>query len=163
MNLLEKLREKIIDYVYKVSKQPVLYRDLLRANLLFNEGMYVDPGILNFRKDLKKEYIAYGILCLVILIPIILLTHTLFTKIDFHISIISTIIGTSAVFMGFDIFNIWIRRAITKKLIKKAWELHFPYFPYEKYNQKVEILYQKALKEGVPKNKLEHYILEHLI
>ncbi len=162
-NLLNQLREKIVDYVYVISKQPVLYRDLLRANLLFNEGMYVDPGILNFRKNLKKAYMAYGLICFVILTPLLLITHTLFTKIDFHVSIVSTIIATAFVFVGFDIFKVWIRQSVSKRQIKKAWKIHFPYFPYEKYSQEVEIIYQKALKEEVLKKDLEKYVLDHLI
>lgn len=163
MQLLEKLREKIVDYVYIISKQPVLYRDLLRANLLYNEGMYVDPGILNFRKNINKAYLAYGLLCACILLPLLLITHTVFTKLDFHISIVGTIVATSSVCIGFNFFNIWIRQSITKKLIKKAWKLHFPYFPYEKYSQKVEILYQKAIQEEVTRKQLEQYILDNLI
>ncbi len=163
MDFLEKLRNNIIDYVYTISKHPVLYRDLLRANLLFNEGMYVDPGILNFRKNLKKQYIAYALLCLAVFLPLLLVSHTLLTKLDFHISILGTIAVTASVFIGFDFFNIWTRDAITQKLIKKAWQVHFPYFPYEKYSQKVEILYQKALKEEIPKKKLEQFILHGLL
>ncbi len=163
MKLTEKLRQVLISHIYKVSNCPVLYKDLLRANLLYNEGMYVDPGILNFRKNLFRAYLDYGIICFIIITPILLLTHTLFTRIDFHISIIGTIVITSCVFMGFSVFNVWIRRAITKKLIQEAWKNHFPYFPYEKYSQKVEALYAKALKEEVVKKDLEEYIMNGLI
>lgn len=163
IKMLDNLREKIINYVYIVSKQPVLYRDLLRANRLFNEGMYVDPGILNFRKNLTKEYIAYGVICTAILLPLLIITHTLFTKLDFHISLVGTVVVTSAVFIGFNIFHIWTRKAITKKLIKKAWELHFPYFPYEKYSEKVEIIFQEALKKEVLRKDLEQYVLGRLV
>lgn len=162
MKLLDKIREKIVNYVYRISKQPVLYRDLLRANCLFNEDMYVDPGILNFRKNLTKAYMAYGIICACILLPLLLLTHAIFAKLDFHISLVGTIFATSAVFVGFNFFNVWIRKAITKKLIKRAWKIHFPYFPYEKYSEKVEIIYQKAKKEEVLRKDLEKYVLDNL-
>lgn len=163
MKKIQNLREKIVDYVYIISKQPVLYRDLLRANLLFNEGMYVDPAILNFRKNINKAYFAYAIICASVLLPLLLITHTIFQKIDFHISLLGTVFVTAAVCIGFNFFNIWIRVAITKKLIKKAWELHFPHFSYEKYNQKVEIFYQQALQNEIPKKNLEQYILNCLI
>ncbi len=159
----EELNKKIVDYVYVVSKQPVLYRDLLRANLLFNEGMYIDPAILNFRKNIKKAYISYGLICFAIFTPLLLLTHTLFTKIDFHISIVGTIFATSFIFIGFDFFKDWIRTEISRRQIKEAWKLHFPYFPYEKYSQKVELIYQKALKEEVSKKDLEKYVMDNLI
>ncbi len=160
--MLDKLRDKIINYVYIVSKHPVLYKDLLRANMLFNDGLYVDPALLNFRKNLKKAYISYALICLCLLLPLLLLTHTLFTKIDFHISIVGTIVATSAVFIGFNFYTVWLRVAITRKLIKKAWELHFPYFSYEKYSQKVELLYEQALKEEIPKARLEEFIFNRL-
>ncbi|EKR7992625.1 hypothetical protein P9H63_000812, partial [Campylobacter fetus] len=47
--MLEKLRKFIFKKLFIVSKQPVLFKDLLEANCLFNEGMLVDPSKLNFR------------------------------------------------------------------------------------------------------------------
>ena len=132
MSKKQSIKDKILDYVYVISKQPVLYRDLLQANALHNEGMYVDPGKLNFRMNITNAYIAYAIICTLVLIPTLLITHTLFANLDFHISIIGTIATTSCVFIGFNFFRAWIRDAITKRLIQKAWRIHFPYFPYEK-------------------------------
>lgn len=163
MKLLNQIREKVINYVYRVSKQPVLFKDLLRANCLFNEGMYVDPGILNFRKNLTRAYISYGIICACVLLPMLLLTHAIFTKLDFHISILGTIFATSSVFIGFNFFNVWIRKAITKKLINRAWKIHFPYFPYEKYSEKIEIIYLKSIKEEIQKKDLEQFVLDNLV
>ncbi len=157
------IKQKIIDYVYVVSKQPVLYKDLLHANCLFNEGMNVDAGKLNFRMRLGRAYGAYGLICFCLLTPLTLLTHTLFTKIDFHLSIISSIVGTALVCMGFGVFKQWIRKELTKQLIKRAWKVHFPYFPYEKYSQKVEMIYLRAVKEEVAKKNLERYVLDNLV
>ena len=39
----------ILQNIFVVSKQPVLFRDLLEANCLFNEGMLIDPAKLNFK------------------------------------------------------------------------------------------------------------------
>ncbi len=161
--LLEKIRQKIIDYIYVVSKQPVLYRDLLHANCLYNEGMHVDAGKLNFKRIIWRAYVAYGLMCFIVLTPLTFLTHTVFTKIDFHLSLISSVVVTACICMGFGVFNAWVRRAMTKRLIQKAWLVHFPYFPYEKYNQKVEIIYQKSIKEEVPRRDLEQYILNQLL
>lgn len=163
MKILENIKEKIINYVYTVSKQPVLYRDLLRANSLYNEGMYVDPGILNFRKNINRAYVAYGVLCALVLLPLLALTHTVLSNMNFHISVIGTIFVTSSVFIGFTFFTAWIRDGITKKLIKEAWKLHFPYFVYDKYSQKVETIYQKARKEEVSRRELEKYVLDALL
>ena len=46
---------------------------------------------------------------------------------------------TALVFIGFDFFKVWARKSISHELIKKAWDIHFPYFPYEKYSQKIKI------------------------
>ena len=157
------MNEKILDYIYVVSKQPVLYRDLLQANALHNEGMYVDPGKLNFRMNIANAYIVYAIICGIVLIPIFAITHTVFADLDFHISLIGTIAATSFVFIGFNFFRAYMRDKITKKLIQKAWTLHFPYFPYEKYSEKVEIIYNEAIKKEIHRKDLEKYVLDRLI
>lgn len=163
MKYVDTIKKRIIKYIYTVSKQPVLFKDLLRANLLYNEGMYVDPGILNFRKNINKAYVAYGLICAAILLPALIITHKIFANIDFHISILGTIFVTSSVFIGFTFFNAWVRDGITHGLIKEAWRLHFPYFPYEKYSKKVEEIYQNALKEEIPKKDFEQYVLGKII
>ena len=40
----ETLKDRIIKNVFFVSKQPVLFRDLLEANALFNEGMLMEQS-----------------------------------------------------------------------------------------------------------------------
>ncbi len=162
-NMILTLKNKIIDYVYVVSKQPVLYKDLLLANCLYNEGMNVDSGKLNFRMRLNRAYIAYGLLCFCVLTPLTLLTHAILTKLDFHLSIIGSIVATSCVCMGFGVFKQWIRKELTLRLIKQAWLVHFPYFPYEKYSQKIEIIYQKSVKEEILKKDLEKYVLDNIL
>ncbi len=43
------LKNLILKNIFVISKQPVLFRDLLEANCLFNEGMLIDPAKLNFK------------------------------------------------------------------------------------------------------------------
>ena len=38
------IKDKILEYVYIISKQPILLKDLLVANRQHNEGMHVDPA-----------------------------------------------------------------------------------------------------------------------
>ncbi|NLY03426.1 MAG: hypothetical protein GXZ15_01070, partial [Campylobacter sp.] len=52
---------------------------------------------------------------------------------------------------------------LTRELIKKAWEIHFPYFSYEKYNKKVEEIYNEAAKKEISKRDLEQYVLDALV
>ncbi len=162
MSQKKSIKEKILDYVYKTSTQPVLFKDLLLANALYNEGMLVDPSKLKFRLIIKNALIAYGIICFLILAPLLALTHALFENLDFHVSIVGTVIMTSAVFIGYEYFLSWIRDEITKKVIKRAWEVHFPYFPYEKYSKKVEKLYNEAMKREIHSRDLQQYIMDRL-
>lgn len=157
------LKKIILENIFVVSKKPVLFRDLLEANCLFNEGMLIDPAKLNFKFRYFKTYLVYGIICILIVGTLLTLTHNLFTRLDFHLSIISSIISTALVFIGFDMFKIWARKAISKELIKKAWAIHFPYFPYEKYSTRVEMIYNEATKNEIPRKDLEKYVLERLV
>ena len=149
----ENLRNTIIKNVFFVSKQPVLFRDLLEANALFNEGMLVDGAKLNFKFNHVRLYQIYALICLVVLLPLLIITH----------HFLSTAIVTSLVFIGFDMFKVWARKEISLELIKKAWSVHFPYFAYEKYSSKVEEIYNTALKNDISKKDLEQYIYEKLI
>lgn len=160
---MQKIKEFSLNFLFKISNHPVLLRDLLEANVLFNEDMLIDPAKLNFKMKHLNAYFYYGILCLMILLPLLLITHYFFTLLDFHISIISAVLVTAFVFVGFDLFKIYTRKIISKKLIKKAWDLHFPCFDYEKYSKIVEEIYKDALKNEASKINLEQYVLEKIV
>jgi hypothetical protein len=162
MKFIDNLKEKVLANSFIVSQQPVQYKDLLRANALFNEGMHVDPAVLNFRLQLSNAYLIYAAICAVILIPIVAITHVIFINVDFHISILGTIFATSCVFVGFHLFQDWLRSTMTARLIQKAWKLHFPHFSYEKNSKKVEEIYNELVKNEVPKKEWERYILDRL-
>lgn len=161
--LKKSLQEKIINYVYRTSQQPILFKDLLLANSQYNEGMHADAGKLGFRMNIIKAYIVYFALCSLVVMPLILITHYFLKQINFHFSILGTVVVTSLVFIGFNFFQNWIRDAITLKLIKKAWATHFPYFAYEKYNEKIADIYNEAIKKDVPKKELEQYVLDAIV
>ncbi|MGB1226366.1 MAG: hypothetical protein ACPG9K_00630 [Poseidonibacter sp.] len=155
-------KEKILDYIYIVSKQPILLRDLLLANRQYKEGMHVDPAKLGFRLKLTRAYLVYTGLILAALIPISLITHKPLAKIDSHISIIGAVVITAIIFIGFNFFRAKMRDSITIVLIKKSWKLHFPFFSYEEYSEKIEEIFEHSLKEEIPKRELEKYILDNL-
>ncbi|MDR2099586.1 MAG: hypothetical protein LBP40_02005 [Campylobacteraceae bacterium] len=157
------LKVRMIDYIFTVSKQPVRYKDLLAANALYNEGMHVDPAKLNFRMSITKAYIVYALICACILIPFIALMHIFMPKINNHIPIIGVIFATSCVFISFNYFTAWLRDNITLRLIKEAWLMHFPYFPYDKYSKKVEELYHEIRKKELPRKDWEQYVLNGLL
>ncbi|MBP3223742.1 hypothetical protein OFO01_04410 [Campylobacter sp. JMF_01 NE2] len=156
-------KDKILNIMFHISDKPVLFRDLLEANAEFNDGMLVDPAKLNFRFNYGRSYAIFGTFAFVFVMFAIGITHLLFTKIDFHFSILFTILLTSAVFIGFDCFKAWGRKEITKNLIQKAWANHFLYFPYEKYSKPVEKIYNEALKNDIAKRDLEQYVLNKIV
>ncbi|NLK66682.1 MAG: hypothetical protein GX282_04320 [Campylobacteraceae bacterium] len=149
--------------MFSVSDEPVLFKDLLDANRLFNANRLVDPGRLNFQFRYAKSHVMFGVFCLFLLAPLIALSHIFFSELDIHITIFVVVFATAAVFISFDLFKVWARKKLTQKLIKDAWEVHFPYFPYEKYSNKVDEIYQSARKKDLPKRDLEKYILDSLV
>ncbi|QKJ28004.1 hypothetical protein [Aliarcobacter cibarius] len=154
--------DKVLNYVYNTSKQPILLKDMLIASVQFSNGMEVDSSRLGFRLNLTRAYIVYIALVLAILVPISLLTHKPLAKIDPHISIIGAMIITALIFMGFNYFMDLLKNSMTKSTIKKAWSLHFPYFSYEEYNQNVNKFFENAMREEVSKRDLQKYILDRL-
>ncbi len=162
MSKKESLKNKILEYVYIISKQPILLKDLLVANRQHNEGMHVDPAKLGFRIRLTRAYIVYVAIVSAILIPLSLLTHKLLAKIDAHISIIGAMVITAAIFIGFNFFRDKLRDIVTLELIKRSWKLHFPFFSYEEYSQKIDKIFGSSITEEISKRDLEKYILEKL-
>jgi hypothetical protein len=156
------IKQRILEYIYIISKQPVLLKDLLIANRQHKDGMHVEPARLGFRLKLTRAYFLYISIILGILVPISILTHKSLAKIDSHISIVGAVIITAIIFIGFNFFIARMRDAITIELIKRSWMLRFPYFPYEEYSSKIEDIFDASLKEEVSKRDLERYILKKL-
>ena len=164
MKFLEntKLKDKILKFVFKTSTQPIRFKNLLVANAYHNEGMHVDPDKLGFRMKIKNAYIVYAVVSMVVLLPLLAITHTLFEKIDFHASIIGTALVTSAFFIGFQYFHACIKDKMAKQRIKEAWKVHFPYFSYDKYSKKVEDIFNEAMKKEIKKNDLQSFVMNRL-
>ena len=156
------IKDRILEYIYTISKQPILLKDLLVANRQHNDGMHVDPAKLGFRIRLIRAYIVYIAIVLGILVPISLLTHKPLAVIDPHISIVGAMAITAAIFIGFNFFRDRMRDTVTKELIKRSWKLHFPFFSYEEYSHKIDEIFENAMKEEISKRDLEKYILENL-
>ena len=162
MSKEKNIKNKVLEYIDIISKQPILLKDLLVANRQHNEGMHVDPAKLGFRIRLVRAYIVYIGIVLAVIVPISLLTHKPLAKIDAHISILGSMIITAVIFIGFNFFRDRLRDTITKELIKRSWKLHFPFFSYEEYSSKIDEIFGKAMKDEVSKRDLEKYILDKL-
>lgn len=156
------IKNKILEYIYTISKQPILLKDLLVANRQHNDGMHVDPAKLGFRLRLIRAYQVYIAIVLAIIVPISLLTHKPLAKIDPHISILGAMAITAIIFIGFNFFRDRMRDAMTNELIIRSWKLHFPFFSYEEYSQKIDEIFEKAMRDEVSKRDLEKYILDNL-
>lgn len=96
--------DKVLDYLYILSKQPILLRDLLDANRQYNEGMHVDPARLGFRLKLGRAYFLYILIVLAIIVPISVIMHKPLANIDPHISILGAMVITAVIFIGFNFF-----------------------------------------------------------
>lgn len=155
--------DKILDFCFTTSKQPVLLKDLLVANVQHNEKMHVDDTKLGFRLQIGNAYIIYICTISIFAIPLIGFSHKVFTKIDSHASIFTAIIFTAVIFIWFNFFRIWIKDKMASKIIRKAWKVHFPYFPYNEYRYKIEEIFHKAMRAEISKKDLEKYILDNLI
>jgi len=160
--MFENLKDKIIQYIYNISKQPVKFATLLEANQLFNEGMKLDGTILGFRLRLGRAYIIFLILAHIMIIPIALILHKLFTILDCHASILLAVFFTALLFGIFSFFKEWTRDGVTQLRIKQAWALQFPYFPYDEYNEEISEIFESAQKEDIARKDLEAYILDKL-
>lgn len=155
--------EKILNYCFTTSKQPVLLKDLLIANRQFNEALQVDNVKLGYRLKIGRAYLVYIIYALLVFIPVTVLTHGIFAKIDAHVSIVFYIIFTAVIFIFFNFFRIYLKDKMAKRVIKNAWKNHFPFFAYEEYKYKVEEYFELAMKEEVSRKDLEKYILDKLV
>lgn len=160
---MTKFQKWLTNTLFQVSDYPVLFRDLLEANSLFNEKMPVDMAKLHYKFKPFNTYALYAALCALVLGVGLLFTHYGLTKIDVHYSFVSTVIVTSLVFLGFDAFRTYARKLITKALIQKAWGIHFPHFAYEKYSNIVAEIYKDAINKEIPRQTLENYVLEQII
>jgi hypothetical protein len=160
--MFKNLKEKIISYIYNISKQPVKFATLLEANQLFNEGMKLDGTILGFRLRLGRAYIVFLMISHIMIIPIALILHELFSILDCHASILLAVFFTALLFGIFSFFKEWTRDGVTQLRIEQAWSLQFPYFPYDEYNQEINTIFESAQQEDILKKDLEAYILDKL-
>jgi len=161
--MFEKLKKLILDYVFRVSPQPVLFSELMIANKQFNEGMHLKGINLGFRLRLGRTYLVFLLLAHIFIIPGALIVHELFATADCHLSIITAVLFTVLLFAFFGMFKEWLYDEISFIRIKDAWRLHFPHFPYEEYKDEVGKIYNEALDEDIQKIDLERYVLDKVV
>ena len=168
MNLIKEPIKKftqrtILPFTFKISEQPMLFKELLHANMIYNDGMNLEYNMKGFRVRLGRVYFVFFILWLLLLTPPSLIFHAALAKIDCHALILSSIVFTVLFFSTFALFKAWLIELVSKDNIKKAWKNHFPHFDYEKNSQKVSKIYSQALEKGVTNKDLQHYIITKMV
>ena len=155
--------QKIIPYVFKISKQPMLFRELLQANKLYNDGMAVEGNIPGFKIRLSRAYFVFILLWHIIIIPGAYLFHGALADINCHLSILLAIAFTSILFASFPVFKANLVDIVTKKIIKQAWKNHFPHFGYDAHHIEVSNLYSEAIEKEVPPRDMQLFILNQMV
>ncbi len=156
-------QSKILPFTFKVSEQPMLFKELLHANKIYNDGMNLEYNMKGFRVRLGRIYLVFFILWLLILTPPSLIFHTILAKIDCHALILSSIVFTVLFFSTFALFKAWLIELVSKKIITEAWKNHFPHFDYAKNTQNVSKIYSQALESGIANKDLQHYIITKMV
>jgi hypothetical protein len=148
--------------LYIKSSQPIHFEELLKANLILQEGIIPSERLLKYRILLGKAYLSFIILTHAVIIPAVGIMHDMFAAMDCHLSIILAVAFTGVFFATFTIYKEWLYEAISKKIIIQAWHLHFPHFEYKDYHKKVALLYDETLQKKIPKHEVQMYILDAL-
>ncbi len=160
--MFEALKNKIISYVFVVSSQPILLKDLLKACSLYEQNLYISSIDLGFSFKVVRTYFVFSIFAFIFVAIFTSLAHRFFEELDFHLVMILVVMITSAVFIFFNAFKEWLREEMTQRRIKQAWKNHFPYLPFEENLKLVAGLYDEAIKRDIPRQELEIYILKNL-
>ncbi len=155
--------DKVLKYVFHISKQPVLLKDLLVANNQFNERLQVDNIKLGYRLKIGRAYLVYICLVSILAVPLAFISHKIFANIDSHASIIAAVFFTAVIFIWFNFFRIYLKDKMAEKRIRGSWKNHFIYFSYDEYRYKIEEIFHKAMKAEIQKKDLQKYILDNLL
>lgn len=155
--------EKIIPYVFTLSDAPMLFRDLLQTNKMYQDGLKLEGKIPGFRMSIGRSYIVFIVLWHLILLPSSAIFHTALAKIDCHLLIIMAILFTGMFFASYAIFKEYLIDSVALKIIKKGWVNHFPHFDYNLHAKEVAKIYSEALDKEIPHKNLQLYILDRLV
>ncbi|MFZ2889591.1 hypothetical protein [Sulfuricurvum sp.] len=155
--------EKIIPYVFSLSDGPMLFRDLLKTNKMYQEGLKLEGKIPGFRLSIGRSYIVFIAVWHLILLPSSALFHKVLAKIDCHLLILMAILFTGMFFATYAIFKEYLIDTVALKIIRKAWENHFPHFDYDLHAKEVAKIYSEALEKEIPHKNMQLYILDKLV
>jgi len=155
--------DKIIPYVFTLSDGPMLFRDLLKTNKMYQEGLKLEGKIPGFRLSIGRSYLVFIALWHLILLPASALFHTVLAKIDCHLLILMAILFTGMFFATYAIFKEYLIDTVALRIIRTAWENHFPHFDYNLHAKEVAKIYSEALEKEIPHKNMQLYILDRLV
>ncbi len=155
--------EKLIPNVFIISKNPVLFHDLLDANRQIKDNMTPNSGALGYKIHTKNMFASFIFLVHIFFIfPALGILHEAFAKMNCHLSIILAVVFTGLFFVSYSIYKEYLVERISLKRIREAWALHFPLFDYDTYSSKVAEIYNEAIKKKVSRGELEFFIMSKL-
>ena len=156
--------DKILPYIFKVSEQPMLYRELIKANKQYDDKMKLEGNIPGMRIRIGRAIMVFAIIWhLFFVIPASAIFHIPLAKLNCHLSIILAVVITGFFFATYFMFKEWVIDRMSQKRIKEAWHNHFTHFDYELHHQEVSDLYAEALDHDIPSKEMQLYILNRLI
>ena len=153
----------IVPFVFTQNDEPLLFRELLKSNKMYDDGLNLEGKIPGTRIRIGRNILVFLIIWNILLLPISIIFHTLLVKIDCHILIITSVIFTGLFFATYSIFKAWMIDRVALKTIKEAWHNHYPHFAYAKHHKQVSRLYGQALDKELPNKEIQLYILDHMI
>ena len=153
----------IVPFVFTQNDEPLLFRELLKSNKMYDDGLNLEGKIPGTRIRIGRNILVFLLTWNVILLPISIIFHKLLVKIDCHILIITSVIFTGLFFATYSIFKAWMIDRVALKTIKEAWHNHYPHFAYAKHHKQVARLYGQALDKELPNKEIQLYILDHMI
>ena len=165
MNFINRYIDNVIlPFTFKLSDEPMLFRELLAANKLFDDGMKLEGKVPGMRIRVGRAVIVFAVFFhLFIILPGLAIFHTPLAEMDCHFAIIASVMFTAFFFSVYFVFKEWMIDRMALRHITTAWKNHFPHFDYRKYHRKVTSIYSKAIEEEIPHKELPMHIMNKLV
>jgi hypothetical protein len=155
--------EKINPFIFVRSEDKLLFRELLKANKMIDDGMNLEGNIPGFKINLTRAYLVFILFWHLVLLPLVGIFHVWIAKIDCHALIITSVVFSWLFFASFSIFRSLLVEVVAKSIVKDSWKIHFPHFDYEKHHVLVSRLYGEAVEKELPKKDLELFIINGIV
>ena len=158
------LEKYVLPYVFRISEQPMLYKELLDANKRYNDGMKLEGNIAGMRLSIGRTILSFGLIWhFLFVLPVGTILHTMLADLDCHMSVILAILFTAFFFGSYFVFKEYIIEMSAKNQILKAWRNHFTHFDFAKHSIEVSTLYSKAIEEELANKDIRMFILNGII